>query len=418
MRTFNLFKYRDVKKAKPMKLYELFEVMQPHEQLINHIKDRQLSSPERKYLAEKIYKEFPFDELIKLDELSRKNKQLELILNEIPSGPIHIINQGIVDELTYAESTLSTSYFMFFLIRKKKEYRYLNPHSVVLKKILNDVLANIDVKIIQNLAILKADLKTAVPFKESFGLFLIEDKETALQNFKKSIARYLASENNRSFIMMILTSFERVFRTINQDFIPYITDENYQGKEILNNNNSQFITKKELYKILEFPNVLEDHPLKSICAEDLLQPKTYIAKYPEFKENMERFFSTYLFPNEPSSESCEVFIQDITMPTGKYSSYQSKEVREKLLYAFRENKENLFKLLALFYEMQAADILVRSKGKLIKLLDTYIPDQIISKSTLWDHLMRDTDKTVFESRLQKIKEYRIEINQKIIHQYL
>lgn len=373
------------------KYYNNFNILSPVEQLVSQIGNDKLNERDYEILAYIVYESFSFDELLELDALSVHDSRLKYILEEYPPNWNYASVEDVIKDLDEYEGKLNLSLYIFFLLKAKKKFISKSPNTSSIEKCLNKILSNINNRIKERLLILECDMKDFYSYKDSFGLFLIYEKEEALKRFSSFISRYYQLPTFELMQLKFYTLFDHVFNIIGDEFIPYLNTRNFDKISTLNNEDDLFATKDEIRKIIEIPLEFDKDVLGLLNKKHILNKELDFMDFDTFKFHVHNFFKPYI----KDSRNVEVFMDHITSYDTKYDFFTLELARREIIFSF-EDEEVLVNFLALIYELDENKFISGCKSKFIEILDLYIPDNIIRKSKIKVHLM-----TTVHPKLQK-----------------
>ena len=373
------------------KYYNNFNIHSPLEQLLSQIGSDELNERDYEIIGCIVYEKFSFDELLELDSLSINDSRLKFILEEYPPNWDYTSIEDVLEDLDESEDKLNLSLYIFFLLKVKRKYMSISPNTSAIGKCLNALMLNINSRIRKKLSVLECDLKDFYSYKDSFGLFLVYEKEEALVKFSTFISRYYQLSTFESMQLKFYTLFDHVFNIIGVDFIPYLNTRNFDKISVLKND-GKHVNKEEIRKIIEIPLEFDKDALGLLEKRFILNKDLDFADFDSFKFHIHNFFKPYI----NDSSFVDIFIDHITSYDSSHDLFTLEMARRKILSKFKEENV-LLDFLALIYELDAADIIDGCKSKFIEILCLYIPNSIMKKSNIRENLKKSTDHILTEN---------------------
>lgn len=380
---FNLIKKHGVKTEEPYRL----NIKSKASQAIDFILEKEKIDYKvtlRTILESLDYEEV--EEVLTVIQRTDENKYFALldasrdlrINNNFLKAYIHGFKTEIEDkfDLLYndAKSSLSTGDLLAFLL--KKYFHFKNKKLEVLKPATNDVLIEIEMLLIQNIALLKQEIgdQPYLPISKAIFVFLIYDKKEGLNKFKNIIRKNLEYKNHSIYQLEYFVTVDRFFDRLGLNYIPRIDTVSAQGDVVIAKKKIS-ITKSIIYQEINKDDFFNNKiPLLNYNPKNLIIPRRNVRNLNRLTTEVSTLINVH---NEDKNgmngyDLGKVFIENITQPFPKYPDEILIRTREVIKDMLTNNSE--FKLLffAYLYTEKEADRIPGWTNKFPQLFNDYL----------------------------------------------
>lgn len=266
------------------------------------------------------------------------------------------IKQDFSERYEEAKNSLSTGDLIALLLRFY--FLYNENRDSIIKPVISEVLADVVRFIKENIPLLRAEIENQlyVPISKALFVFFLYDKKEAFNKFKSIIRKDLNNKRTTLPELEYIVTVDRFFDRLNLDYIPKVDTISEKFDLVL-------ADKKSSIGRREVNNEVDKNDFLNIKVPLLGFEKKYLFNNSKIAKpkNTWLVLSTIInvyyektFDKKPNINIGDIFIETITNPYPKFSSYELIRTREILKEMFVLNDE--FKIMFyLFFDEKKDD---------------------------------------------------------------
>lgn len=319
------------------------------------------------------------------------------------------VKQDFLEKYEEAKISLNTGDLVAFLL--KHYFLFTQNSDEVLEPVINNILLKVVVCLKENIALLEKEMnhQLYVPISKALYVFFLYDKKEGKCKFNNIIRRDLESKNTSLYELEYMVTANYFFDRLNLDYIPRI-DTVSEKFDLVIADKEISISKEEVFNEVDKGDYFNKKvPLLKLEKKYLFNnskiskpKKTWLVL-----STIINVFYEKTFDKKPSINIGDIFIETITNPYPKYSSYELIRTREILKEMFVLNDKFKIMFYSFFDDKKEDRSFNRNsfdavRTKLPKILGEYFEgEDNFGATTVLKFLYEKNDNPVLDS----IEEY-------------
>ncbi|MVX35389.1 hypothetical protein [Myroides sp. LoEW2-1] len=299
-----------------------------------------------------------------------------------------MVEKNSFNPIEKAKVSLSKTEYLAYLLGEKK--KLLN----TLKTInVSNYIDNIDVEILQTMAILHKQVVTPLNVRDAFSYFFIYEKQKAKNLFKNYTSQYVKQNKEYDEVVFIMhTVMDDLQARLGLEYIPMIDSLNYRSVDIFTQNNLIHSSFSEIRNLANFKEYfLEVSPMDMLDEKYFINVKNDCSDIQYVEYVLFEFFKL-VCKDQFEFKNTNVFLLFWSNCTEKISCYDRFELGHAHMVLNRlvkEDRQILNYIIAVFLYFKNGDLLSKVPTNLPKILSMYFGENSLKEGTIKDLLTRE-----------------------------
>lgn len=299
-----------------------------------------------------------------------------------------MVEKNSFNPIEKAKVSLSKTEYLAYLLGEKK--KLLN----TLKTInVSNYIDNIDVEILQTMAILHKQVVTPLNVRDAFSYFFIYEKQKAKNLFKNYTSQYVKQNKEYDEVVFIMhTVMDDLQARLGLEYIPMIDSLNYRSVDIFTQNNLIHSSFSEIRNLANFKEYfLEVSPMDMLDEKYFINVKNDCNDIQYVEYVLFEFFKL-VCKDQFEFKNTNVFLLFWSNCTEKISCYDRFELGHAHMVLNRlvkADRQILNYIIAVFLYFKNGDLLSKVPTNVPKILSMYFGENSLKEGTIKDLLTRE-----------------------------